>query len=165
MYIGIDIGASNIRVGLFGDGSSIKLLGIKSFSVDNDFDASIQGIISAIKELVPDGNVSGIGSTLNGIVDTKKGLIKDCANVKGWIGKPFAETLRKEFNTDVKVDNDMVVAAIGEYLYGAGKGLDTFMYVVWGTGFGAAFVEKIENKYRHRNGRLYPSRSYICTRR
>lgn len=143
MYIGIDIGASNIRVGLFD--SSIKLSNTKSFTVDNDFDKSIQNIISAIRELTSNEKLLGIGSTLNGIVDTKKGLIKDCANLKGWVGKPFAETLKKEFNCEVKVNNDMVIAALGESLYGQGKGLEKFMYVVWGTGFGAAFVEKIGN--------------------
>ena len=148
MYIGIDIGASNIRVGLFEENSSIHLLKTKSFSVDNDFDKSLHNIVKAIKELVGNKKLSGIGSTLNGIVDTKKGLIKDCANLRGWIEKPFAETLKKEFDTEVRVDNDMVVAALGEHLYGYGQGLDKFMYIVWGTGFGAAFVEKIEEKVK-----------------
>ena len=67
-----DINVENYLAALIVDGE-YKTSNSNKAQENNDFDASIQGIISAIKELVPDGNVSGIGSTLNGIVDTKKG--------------------------------------------------------------------------------------------
>jgi len=148
MYLGIDVGATNIRVGLFQKGISLKLLDTKSFPVSNSFDQSIKNIVNASKELGKGGRLFGVGSTLNGIVDANKGLILDCANLKGWIGKPFAHTLQKQLGVKVRVDNDMVIAALGEYLYGKGKRRDKFMYVVWGTGFGAAFVEKIGKKVK-----------------
>src|SRR5437762_7080214 len=46
----------------------------------------------------------------------------------------------------VAVGNDVEVAALGEYLYGAGQGYNNFVCIFVGTGIGAGIVQ---------NGRMY----------
>jgi glucokinase len=59
---------------------------------------------------------------------------------------PMAEILGKQFGKPVAVGNDVEVAALGEYLYGSGRGYSTFVVMFVGTGIGSGIVQ---------NGRLY----------
>ncbi len=59
---------------------------------------------------------------------------------------PMRDILGKQFGKPVAVGNDVEVAALGEYLYGSGRGYSTFVVIFVGTGIGAGIVQ---------NGRLY----------
>ena len=59
---------------------------------------------------------------------------------------PLGDILKKQFNKPVAVGNDVEVAALGEYLHGAGKGSNNFICIFVGTGIGSGIVQ---------NGRMY----------
>lgn len=54
----------------------------------------------------------------------------------GWLGTDVAGTLAASLGVPVAIDTDVNGAAVGEYRWGAGQGLDTFLYVTVGTGIG-----------------------------
>jgi fructokinase len=54
----------------------------------------------------------------------------------GWANTDLAGALRREFGLPVGFDTDVNGAALGEYRWGAGQGLDTFLYLTIGTGIG-----------------------------
>src|SRR6266480_2448522 len=85
----------------------------------------------------------GIGAA--GQIDRKKGVVVDAPNL-GVKDMPMAEILGKQFGKPVSVGNDVEVAALGEYLYGSGRGYSTFVVMFVGTGIGSGIVQ---------NGRLY----------
>ena len=58
----------------------------------------------------------------------------------------MADILGKQFGQPIAVGNDVEVAALGEYVYGAGRGYSTFVVIFVGTGIGGGIVQ---------NGRLY----------
>src|SRR5579859_2769958 len=58
----------------------------------------------------------------------------------------LGDILGKQFNAPVAVGNDVEVAALGEYIYGAGQGFSNFVCVFVGTGIGSGIVQ---------NGRMY----------
>jgi glucokinase len=47
---------------------------------------------------------------------------------------------RREFAAVASVDNDENLAAIGEYLFGAGKGRDSILYVSVSLGIGGGWI-------------------------
>jgi glucokinase len=87
----------------------------------------------------------GVGIGAAGQIDRKNGIVLDAPNL-GVKDMPMAEILGKQFGKPVAVGNDVEVAALGEYLYGAGRGYSTFVVIFVGTGIGGGIVQ---------NGRLY----------
>jgi glucokinase len=85
----------------------------------------------------------GIGAA--GQIDRKNGVVVDAPNL-GVKAMPMAEILGKQFGKPVAVGNDVEVAALGEYLYGSGRGYSTFVVIFVGTGIGGGIVQ---------DGRLY----------
>ncbi|HYX49607.1 MAG TPA: ROK family protein, partial [Ktedonobacteraceae bacterium] len=70
--------------------------------------------------------IIGIGIGAAGQIDRKNGVILDAPNL-GVKDMPMAEILGKQFGKPVAVGNDVEVAALGEYIYGAGRGYSTFV--------------------------------------
>jgi glucokinase len=95
---------------------------------------------------LPNGaTIAAVGIGAAGQIDRKNGIVVDAPNL-GVKDMPVAEILGKHFGKPVGVGNDVEVAALGEYLYGAGRGYSTFVVMFVGTGIGGGIVQ---------NGRLY----------
>ena len=61
---------------------------------------------------------------------------------KGWIGTDVAGFFQGSFGKPVAFDTDVNAAALGERLWGAARGVESFVYLTVGTGIGGgAFVE------------------------
>ncbi|MBV9690762.1 MAG: ROK family protein [Ktedonobacteraceae bacterium] len=85
----------------------------------------------------------GVGAA--GQIDRKAGVIVDGPNLDVH-DMPIGALLSKQFGKPVAVGNDVEVAALGEYVYGAGKGYNNFVCIFVGTGIGSGIVQ---------NGSLY----------
>src|SRR5215471_9310454 len=95
---------------------------------------------------LPSGaKIAAVGIGAAGQIDRKKGVVVDAPNL-GVKDMPIADILGKQFGKPVAVGNDVEVAALGEYLYGSGRGYSTFVVMFVGTGIGSGIVQ---------NGRLY----------
>ena len=58
----------------------------------------------------------------------------------GWAFTDVAGFLRRHFGTPVGFDTDVNGAALGEWRWGAARGLDTFVYLTVGTGIGGGGI-------------------------
>ena len=90
-------------------------------------------------------DIVAIGVGAAGQIDRKAGVILDAPNL-GVRDMALGDILNKHFSKPVAVGNDVEVAALGEYLYGAGQGYNNFICIFVGTGIGSGIVQ---------NGRLY----------
>jgi glucokinase len=80
----------------------------------------------------------GVGIGLPGPVD--RGMILGCVNL-GWGIFSIVEEFSKAFhNVPVYAGNDANIAALGEYVAGAGKGMKNMMMVTLGTGVGGGII-------------------------
>lgn len=89
--------------------------------------------------------ITGIGIGAAGQIDRKRGVIIDAPNL-GVKNMQVGDLLSKHFGKPVAVGNDVEVAALGEYIQGAGKGYDNFVCIFVGTGIGSGIVQ---------NGHMY----------
>jgi glucokinase len=96
-------------------------------------------------KLPPDASIVGVGVGAAGQIDRKAGVILDAPNL-GVKNMALGGILSKQFGKPVGVGNDVEVAALGEFLYGAGQGYTNFVCIFVGTGIGAGIVQ---------NGRMY----------
>ena len=142
--IGIDIGGTNIDLGLVARG---QLLEKRSFEVDNFKDRQ-----ELLDELITNigsfdlNNVQGIGLGVPGIIDPDKGFIYDLQNLPMWYELPLSEILTKEFSLPVKLNNDAGCYALGHAHYGQGRLYKNFLALTLGTGLGMGIII---------NGKLY----------
>ncbi len=75
----------------------------------------------------------------------------------GWSGAPMRQTLLAELDLPVMIDTDVNAAAIGEYRWGAGRGVDSLIYLTIGTGIGGGYL--IDGRPVH--GLTHPEMGHI----
>jgi glucokinase len=85
--------------------------------------------------------LAGIGIGAPGSIDPESGTVLQVANIDGWDDPfPLGPTLATELGRPVRIGNDVNVAVDAEHRFGAGRGLDSFLGVFWGTGVGGGIV-------------------------
>ncbi|WIV13121.1 ROK family protein [Proteiniborus sp. MB09-C3] len=155
MYIGVDIGGTNVTAGLVSIDGEILFQNSCPTLPSRGWDMVIQDIINLIREIINQAsnnkNVLGIGIGVPGVADPNTGNVVHCVNL-GWENVPLGKTLEKEFNKPVYIDNDASVAALAEFENGALKGTQNSILITLGTGIGGGFII---------NGRLYSGTSNI----
>ncbi len=82
----------------------------------------------------------GVGVGTPGPVDGRTGVIYEAPNLAGWIDVPLKTLLRDATGLPVTVGNDANVAALGEWRFGSGGGVDDFVYVTVSTGIGGGVI-------------------------
>ncbi|WNR42721.1 ROK family protein [Paenibacillus roseipurpureus] len=144
--IGVDIGGTNLKMGLVNQEGLI--LDEMSTSLNRN-DAGIadisficQQIASFIdKNKEADGLLKGIGIASPGILDTEKGIVQYAVNL-GWYEVPLIDFIQVQLKLPVRLVGDAAAGAIGESKFGAGCRLSSFLYVCLGTGVGAGLILK-----------------------
>ena len=106
--------------------------------------AVIERIAQSVAELstqLPDGaTIAALGICSPGPVDHIAGLILEPHEMEGLHNSPLRDLLSIRLGIPVSIDHDAKSAALGEYHYGAGQGNRAMVYIVIGTGVGAAIV-------------------------
>lgn len=75
----------------------------------------------------------------------------------GWAGADIAGAFRRGLGVPVGIDTDVNTAALGEWQHGAGRGLDTIVYITVGTGIGGGAV--VHGRTLH--GLVHPEMGHV----
>jgi predicted NBD/HSP70 family sugar kinase len=75
-----------------------------------------------------------------GVVEPGSGRVRMAENVAGLEGQPIGAMLSRKLGVPAQVLNDVNLAALGERDRGAGRGVESFVFVSVGTGLGAGLV-------------------------
>ncbi len=136
--LGIDIGGTNIDIGLMAGGVLIQK---NSFAVDvfTDRQELLKQLIESIGSFELN-KVRGIGVGVPGIIDPENGFIFDLQNLPMWYKLPLGEILSKEFSLPVKLENDASCFALGHAHYGLGQQSNNFVGLTLGTGLGMGII-------------------------
>lgn len=97
----------------------------------------------ALAQVGPDAGATRLrafGVGFGGPVDQQHGVVLTSHHVPGWDGFPLRERLQERLGAPVALDNDANAAALGEALFGAGRGRSPVLYVNVGTGIGGGVV-------------------------
>jgi glucokinase len=100
--------------------------------------AALQAMVARAREQAPEAAAIGIG--FGGPVDLSTGLIRRSHHTSGWEGVALAEVLGAASGLPAYLDNDANAGGLGEALFGAGRGVDSLLYVNVGTGIGGAVI-------------------------
>jgi fructokinase len=109
----------------------------------------------AVAFLREHGPLSGVGIGSFGPINSK-GFITSTPKL-AWRNFDFAGTVRRALNVPVVSDTDVNAAALGEYRWGAGRRLETFLYITVGTGIGGGGI--VNGRLMH--GRSHPEMGHV----
>ena len=88
---------------------------------------------------VPRDAAVGVGIGLPGPVHAATGTMGSSTILPGWTGVRL-EDVERQFDLPVFIDNDANIGARAESLWGAGRGVDSFVYLKAATGIGCGMI-------------------------
>ena len=147
MYIGIDVGGTNLKAGLVNEEGTIVAVERTplDFRGPEPFAETLAQLAAAVMERggVEAKDVAYVGMGIPGAV--KGGDILYTANIP-MKNVPLEALFRKHLDLPVLLGNDADCAAVGEWSCGAGRGTKHFVVITLGTGVGGGMIL---------NGKLY----------
>jgi glucokinase len=98
-------------------------------------------LVELVRSVWPAGHtVACIGVAAPGPVDPVAGVVLRAPSLPGWENLPLRAILSNALQTPVYVANDANVAALGEWVYGAGQGHQDLIYLTISTGIGGGII-------------------------
>ncbi|MEW6007906.1 MAG: ROK family protein [bacterium] len=131
MQIGIDIGATKTRIGEIEEGKAIRV-----FEKKTEKENITNQIIKLINRFDP-SKAEGIGIGIAGQI--KNGIVISSPNI-GIKKLNLYKILKENFNLPFIIENDSNCQTMGEYIYGAGKGIKNIIGIFIGTGIGGGII-------------------------
>lgn len=88
----------------------------------------------------PLATLAGIGVSAAGPLDAARGVLADPPNLPGWKDVPLGRLLQERCGLRVVLENDANAAALGEFVFGAGRGTRDMVYITVSTGVGGGVL-------------------------
>jgi glucokinase len=148
--VGVDLGATKIAAGLVSPKNEIIDKVYREAKVAEGPAAVVERIAGCVEHLqagLPAGQrLVGIGVCCPGPLDHSRGMVLDPPNMTGWVNVPLQKMVEERLGLPAPIEHDAKAAALGEFHFGAGRDVNDMVYIVVGTGVGAAIII---------NGQLY----------
>jgi len=110
------------------------------YAAEEGFAAAAELTQRVLEEVGADRDrVLGVGMGLPGPVHLR-GTLGSATILPGWAGVRAADEMSRRLGMPVQVENDANLGALAEYLWGAGAGCDSLVYLKVATGIGAGLV-------------------------
>lgn len=158
MIVAFDFGGTSIKLGLVQGNKVLEQTTIGG--IDTSRIIPLLPLIRAeVSNLCRKGNldersIACVGMALPSIVDSKKGIVlSEYVKYEDFNQAKLHAWVHNQWKCDLIMENDARAALVGEWQYGAGKGLDNFVMVTLGTGMGTAAVV---------NGTLLRGKHYLA---
>ena len=145
-FIGVDIGGTEVKIGLITDDGDI----IKKTKESVSFDGYETPIIVTVNKVlgeflkeagVPSGKIKAIGVSATGAIDCINGVVAGSGgHIKNWLGTPIKRILEENHKIPTFVLNDANAAALGEMWKGAARGKKNVLVITIGTGVGGGII-------------------------
>lgn len=143
MYIGIDLGGTNIAVGIVNEQGEIQYEGSCATRTEREPHEILDDMLALILNILEKSHtelkeIKAIGIGIPGLADNNGNVIF-CVNL-GWRNVPLQEMLENILNIPVYIDNDATVAALAEYESGSMNNCKSGLLLTLGTGIGSGII-------------------------
>ena len=149
--VGIDIGGTKLAAVVADKDGRILQKVRKPTESEKGPQHAVQLLLGMVDEVLGLGelnrkDISGIGVSCGGPLDTKTGIIYSPPNLPGWDALPLKDMIESEFHIPTVIENDANASALAEARFGGGRGYDYVLYMTMSTGIGGGIVA---------NGKIY----------
>jgi len=162
IMLGIDIGGTNTVFGFVLKSSKV----IEEFSIPTKAKKPAEELVKRVKIVVDEFlaknsekyKLKGIGVGAPN-ANYYTGMIENPPNLK-WGSVNLVKVIEKYFQVPVKITNDANASALGELVFGAGKGMKSFIAITLGTGLGSGIV--VDGKLLYGTNGLAGELGHVC---
>lgn len=143
--LGIDIGGTKCAVNYgYSDNGYLELIDKDKFQTTSP-ENTIENILQSVGEMMGKhsmrkDNISAIGISCGGPLDSDRGIVMSPPNLPGWDNVPIVDIVEKKFGIRASLQNDANACALAEWKYGAGRGTRNMVFMTFGTGLGAGLI-------------------------
>lgn len=144
--IGVDLGGTQLRAALTDvNGTIYEQIRVPTRAAEGS-QAVIGRIIECIDhvraKLSLNDTLLGVGIGSPGPLNPETGIILTMPNLPGWEQVPLREIISQHTGLYTEIGNDANAAALGEWVFGGGKGYRNFVYLTISTGIGSGVIEQ-----------------------
>ncbi|MCA0991558.1 ROK family protein [Pseudalkalibacillus hwajinpoensis] len=141
VYIGVDLGGTNLRVGIVDENGRILQVKQIATQADQGYELIIERMTNLIKKVKKAYSAVSIGIGSPGPLNPFDGIVVSPPNLPGWKDVPITAMIQEAIGIPTYLVNDADAAALGEALYGGGKGRESTFYITVSTGVGGGYVQ------------------------
>lgn len=143
--IGVDLGGTNVRAAVTDQDAAILGEGRRPSYAEKGPDITIPQIVLAIRDAIQQAEVRteqvcGIGMGVPGRHKSREGVVLWSPNFKDWAGLQLLEPIREQLGIPAYMGNDVNVATLGEFRFGAGQAVNSMVMLTLGTGIGGGII-------------------------
>lgn len=146
-FIGLDLGGTHIKGGLV-DTETGEIDGFQQIDTlaRDGHEAVILRMAGLVKQIarssgLTNAEIGGVGIGVPGMLDLKRGLVLFTPNFPGnWLEIPLRQRMVELTGLHTAILNDVRSMTLGEWTFGAGRGVDTIACFAVGTGIGGGLV-------------------------
>lgn len=139
--IGIDIGGTNTRIGLFPSPTAPAYTLLAKFPTHQAYEQQLRAIELVLREQVIRGeiqHVAGIGVSIAARIAKDGQSVVFAPNLTGYVDRPFAAELAAVCAAPVRLAHDTVCGLLAEARFGVLHAVERCAYLTVSTGTGAA---------------------------
>lgn len=145
IVVGVDFGHTHLRVAVGNLAHQVLAEDAEPLDVDASADQGLDRADRLVRRLVAGSGaapekVVGVGLGVPGPIDVASGTLGSTAILPGWAGTNPREALARRLGVPVHVDNDANLGALGELVWGSGRGVTDLAYIKVASGVGAGLV-------------------------
>jgi glucokinase len=145
--LALDLGGTQIRTAAVRPDGVLLVRAARATPATEGAAAIVDACVAALRE-AHDGldasaraDLVGVGISATGPVDPARGMIVDPPNISpDFHDIPLAAAVEQGIGLPAALERDTHVAALAEQAFGAGRGVDDFVYLTISTGIGGAIV-------------------------
>ena len=125
--VGVDLAGDHVRAAVCDLGGTIIAAAQTAVDAEDEADVMLDCAtevtrIALAEAAVDPAKLLGAGVGVAGPVDSDRGTIHAAGLLPRWRGMPLREALEERLGMPVRIDNDANACALGEALFGAGRG-------------------------------------------
>ncbi|ARE74003.1 ROK family protein [Streptomyces sp. NPDC059558] len=145
IVIGVDFGHTHLRVAVGNLAHQVLAEESEPLDVDASWADGFDRAEALVGRLIADIGVGlekviGVGLGVPGPIDVESGTLGSTAILPGWAGINPRQELSQRLGVPVYVDNDANLGALGELVWGSGRGVKDLAYIKVASGVGAGLV-------------------------
>lgn len=137
LTVGVDVGGTSVRASVVDPHGAV--LRTRRVATPGTADALDAAIADAVRELIDDHPISGVGLAVAGFVSQDRRVVRFAPHL-AWRHAAVADDLAERLELPVVLEHDANAAAIAEHRFGAASGAGVATLIALGTGIGGALV-------------------------
>jgi glucokinase len=141
--LGFDIGGTKCAVILgHAEGEQMRIIERMAFPTPIGPEPTLLKLDETARELLIKRGLrpAAIGISCGGPLDSRRGVVLGPPNLPGWDNVAITERFSSAFDVPASLQNDANACAVAEWKWGAGQGVDSMVFLTFGTGMGAGLI-------------------------